>query len=47
MRRLPQLAILLPCLLPAPMGSRELATRITNKDFIEMTSIGLSDAKDC
>ena len=43
MRRLPHLAILLSCLLPASVWSQELANRITNKDVIEMTSIGLSD----
>jgi hypothetical protein len=43
MRRLPHLAILLSCLLSAPTHSQELTSRITNKDIIEMTSIGLSD----
>jgi len=43
MRRLPHLAILLSCLLPVSVWSQELTSRITNKDVIEMTSIGLSD----
>jgi hypothetical protein len=43
MRRLLHLAILLSCLLPVCVRSQELANRITNKDVIEMTSLGLSD----
>src|SRR5947209_17408976 len=43
MKRLPLQAILLSCLLPAFLQGQELSSRITNKDVIEMTSMGLSD----
>jgi hypothetical protein len=43
MKRFPHLTILLFWLLAFSVSSQELTSRITNKDVIEMTSIGLSD----
>src|ERR1700727_1256883 len=43
MRRLTYLATVLSLLLVSTTWSQELAKRITNKDIIDMTAIGLSD----